>query len=147
MLFTPLSLRWLEDSLIYAAAPSLRGKVNTARRRGRRGIVCHNVGALTRSLRHSAIRVGCVRASKTQPLSSPTYRVLKTKHTSNNKGMDAETYNEAAGRIDDLRRQMETMYPDERITVMQELMRGYCMNCGDESHGRVCDCMRDDRLS
>ena len=60
--------------------------------------------------------------------------------------MDAETYNEVIGKIDDVRRSMETMRPDTRLVIVEELMRGYCRDCGDEMHGRLCHCRSEDLI-
>lgn len=46
--------------------------------------------------------------------------------------------------IDQLRMHMEQMTSDERIQVFEELMDGYCRECGCRPIGNACSCTHDE---
>lgn len=46
--------------------------------------------------------------------------------------------------IDQLRLRMEWMTGIERIEVIDDLMEGYCHECGDPIIGRACYCAHDE---
>lgn len=51
-----------------------------------------------------------------------------------------EAADELAGFIDEFRAMIETLAPDERMILWNRMLMGYCPLCGDETHGRVCEC-------
>lgn len=51
---------------------------------------------------------------------------------------------EAERLIDELRGKIEHADWSERVRIFDELTRGYCRDCGADTHGRVCDCQNDD---
>lgn len=46
--------------------------------------------------------------------------------------------------IDQIRSEMEELSDDGRLDLVRDIMRGYCMECGTETHGRQCHCQNDE---
>ena len=48
--------------------------------------------------------------------------------------------------VDEFRDMFEELNPEERQIMVNRLLLGYCRDCWQETHGRICLCTMDSRI-